>query len=42
MPNTSNKIGRFNEPINVGDWCIHDNDMPRHLYEKMAFIDDYR
>lgn len=27
MPNTSNKIGRFNEPINVGDWCIHDNDL---------------
>lgn len=90
MPNTSNKIGRFNEPINVGDWCIYKNvlckvvkistkmvtlirlavgadedgtimawkvtvkpenifiiakdarDMPRHLYEKMAFIDDYR
>ena len=25
MPNTSNKIGRFNEPINVGDWCIYNN-----------------
>ena len=23
----SNKIGKFNEPINVGDWCMHDNDL---------------
>lgn len=27
MPNTSNKIGKFNEQISVGDWCIHDNDL---------------
>ena len=26
MPNTI-KLGKFNEPINVGDWCIHDNSL---------------
>lgn len=27
MPNTNIKLGKFNEPINVGDWCIHDNSL---------------
>ena len=91
MPNNSNvKLGMYDEPISVGDWCIYKNvlckvvkistkmvtlirlavgadedgtimawkvtvkpenifiiakdarDMPRYLYEKMAFIDEYR
>ena len=90
--NPNVKLGMYEEPIEVGDWCIYNNvlckvvkinakmitliklddrarvdengniktwkvstspenifiiakdarDMPRHLYEKMAFIDDYR
>lgn len=34
MPNTNNsniKLGKFQEPVDVGDWGFHDNDLCRVL-----------